>query len=208
MRRHQPVEVVAVGLDRLALAITHGVARHRDGDAVRRRDDGRPDALEGVGGSLRLGGAAVEAVVEGEERLAHGVGVRDACHGVREGEAVVFGVWRARDRGSSRGRWLHAHAPPLSTKVIWRTPHPMRQRATAQPSVPAPISRHFVAATLSVCSDGIRRQRISLRLRSTELSARATGSICAERSIRRGPSLPLLFFSQPTMGGGYRRRLP
>ena len=39
---------------------------------------------------------------------------------------------------------------PESTNVIVRTPQPSRQRATAQPSVPAPMSKHRVAATFSV----------------------------------------------------------
>mmetsp|Transcript_22658 Transcript_22658/g.51832 ORF Transcript_22658/g.51832 Transcript_22658/m.51832 type:complete len:387 (-) Transcript_22658:233-1393(-) len=95
---------------------------------------------------------------------------------------------------------------PLSTKVMVRTPQPRRQRATAQPSVPAPTRRQLVAATASLSSCGISRQRISRRLRSTDASARASGSICADRSICRGPALFDELRLQPTaLGGGASR---
>jgi hypothetical protein len=35
---------------------------------------------------------------------------------------------------------------PLSMKVMWRTPHPSRQRATPHPSVPAPTQQRNAIA--------------------------------------------------------------
>ncbi len=51
----------------------------------------------------------------------------------------------------------------------------MRHLATLQPSVPAPSKRHFVWAMIDRSSVGMRRHRISLRLRSTEDSANLQG---------------------------------
>mmetsp|Transcript_34364 Transcript_34364/g.110608 ORF Transcript_34364/g.110608 Transcript_34364/m.110608 type:complete len:274 (+) Transcript_34364:940-1761(+) len=91
---------------------------------------------------------------------------------------------------------------PESTSVIALTPQPRRQRATAQPSVPAPMSKHLCAATFSGSSAGMSRHRMSRMLRSTAAAAVAAGSICADRSISRAPGRPDEFFSHPTAEGG------
>ena len=70
---------------------------------------------------------------------------------------------------------------PLSTSVMWRTPQAIRQRATAQPSVPAPSSRQRWAAMLPTSRAGAARHRMSFRFRSTACSARDRGSMRGAR---------------------------
>ena len=145
------------------------------------------DALEGVGSSL-LGGAAVEAVVEGEERLAHGVDTRRLPRGEGRGGS---GVVEGEDRGSSRGGGS-MRTPPLSTKVMADAPS---DEAAAGDGVPAPISRRCPPLSRSAAT----ASGASASASGPPALGENLGSICAERSIRRG-WLPLLFFSQPTMG--------
>mmetsp|Transcript_39511 Transcript_39511/g.114025 ORF Transcript_39511/g.114025 Transcript_39511/m.114025 type:complete len:276 (+) Transcript_39511:746-1573(+) len=60
---------------------------------------------------------------------------------------------------------------PESTKVIRRTPHPIKVRARWQPSVPAPSSRKRKFFIRSGSSSGKRRHCMSLTLRSTASAA-------------------------------------
>ena len=87
---------------------------------------------------------------------------------------------------------------PESTKVTWATPQATRFRDTAQPSVPAPKSKHFVAFSLSTSRSGRSRQRISSRFSVAAAVASSAGSLRCARSTDRGPMRPAAFGSQPT----------
>eukprot|EP01137_Pigoraptor_chileana_P005277 Opistho-2@48149 len=118
--------------------------------------------------------------------------------------ALALGLPPARQSSNSNKDWragFENETAPLSTKVIFRTPHPMRQRATLHPRVPAPRSRHRVPAMRSRSSEGRRRQRMSCRFSVTAVSASLAGSIVALKSTIRGPNLSRTFFSQPTILG-------
>jgi len=118
--------------------------------------------------------------------------------------ATAFGRPPDRQSSNSNKLWrtgFENATPPLSTSVMCRTPHASKVRATAQPSVPAPISKHRVADKRSTSSPGNRRQRMSFRFRSMACSACSRGSKHARRSTSRGPSCPCVSRSQPTATG-------
>mmetsp|Transcript_32296 Transcript_32296/g.84850 ORF Transcript_32296/g.84850 Transcript_32296/m.84850 type:complete len:242 (-) Transcript_32296:278-1003(-) len=120
--------------------------------------------------------------------------------------ASALGLPPSAQSANSKSDWrtgLEYETRPLSTNVTLRTPHPSRQRATLQPSVPAPRRRQRVEKIRSVSRSGSSRQRMSLRLRSTDDSASRRGSITALRSICRGPFLPRAFVSHPTAAGTF-----
>mmetsp|Transcript_197 Transcript_197/g.589 ORF Transcript_197/g.589 Transcript_197/m.589 type:complete len:308 (-) Transcript_197:53-976(-) len=71
---------------------------------------------------------------------------------------------------------------PESTKVMRRTPQPMRARARWQPRVPAPRSRKRRLCILSGSSSGSRRHFMSFTLRSTASAAMRRLSMKAVRS--------------------------
>ena len=177
-----------------------------------------PTACPGIGIAMRWAFAATDGKMRFKASAAAcALGVSPLMQ-----SSKLNSVWRTG---------LEYETTPASTNVMLRTPQPSRHRATAQPSVPAPINKQRVPATFSVCSAGISRQRISRRLRSTEAchevrahrmsrlvqrccgthvafkgkhvhtSARAWGFICAERSMKRGPILPAPFLSHPTALG-------
>mmetsp|Transcript_1362 Transcript_1362/g.3293 ORF Transcript_1362/g.3293 Transcript_1362/m.3293 type:complete len:276 (+) Transcript_1362:732-1559(+) len=85
----------------------------------------------------------------------------------------------ALDRDSAASRWtkrlwrtgLESDTRPESTKVMHRTPQPMRVRATLQPRVPAPRSRKRMAFSRSGSSSGSSRHFMSFTLRSTASAA-------------------------------------
>lgn len=69
-------------------------------------------------------------------------------------------------------------------------------RATLQPSVPDPRRRHFVADIRGRSTSGMRRQRMSLRLRSTADSARLREYRKRRApNVRQQPSRPKLRLS-------------
>ena len=118
--------------------------------------------------------------------------------------AAAFGAPPSRQSANSKSdcrTGLLNDTTPESTKVMFRTPHARRHRATAHPSVPAPSSRHLVFANPSRSSSGRSRQRMSLRFRSTACDARRSGSMLAPRSTARGPARPRGLSSQPTAPG-------
>ena len=91
---------------------------------------------------------------------------------------------------------------PESTKVICRTPQPSNVRATEQPRVPAPSSKHFCAAMVSVCSCGIRRLvRGRARVRATA-RARARARVRAGAGARPGATARATVSARSTIASG------
>eukprot|EP00967_Tisochrysis_lutea_P025379 scaffold29290_cov31-Tisochrysis_lutea.AAC.1 len=94
--------------------------------------------------------------------------------------AGAFGVWPPMHSSWTKRdcrTGLEYETMPESTRVIQCTPQPRRQRATAHPSVPAPMSKQRCDAMSSGCSAGMSRHRINRMLSSTLEAAMETGSI-------------------------------
>mmetsp|Transcript_566 Transcript_566/g.2190 ORF Transcript_566/g.2190 Transcript_566/m.2190 type:complete len:243 (-) Transcript_566:998-1726(-) len=91
---------------------------------------------------------------------------------------------------------------PLSTNVNSRTPQPSKHRATLQPSVPAPISKHLVLLIFARSSSGSNLHRMSFRFSSAAATASRVGSMLSPRSALRGPARPFGLSSHPTAGNG------
>ena len=120
--------------------------------------------------------------------------------------ASAFSLPPSRQSANSNSDWragLEKDTRPESTNVNARTPQPSRVRATAHPSVPAPMIKHFVLVVVSKSRSGSKRHRMSFKLSSAAATASRVGSMLSPRSARRGPARPRGFNSHPTAGKGH-----